>query len=78
VAAFLGELVSYYGDWENCAVRSCRIALLSKFYSGDQIMEADMADFVARTGKKNCIWAVGADTWREDNFEDLDVNMMVK
>jgi hypothetical protein len=41
-------------------------------------MKADMADFVARTGKKNCIWGVGAGTWGEDSFEDLDVNMTVK
>jgi hypothetical protein len=41
-------------------------------------MKADVAAFVARTGKKNCIWGVGADTWREDSFEDLDVNMTVK
>jgi len=70
--------VSYSGDWENCAVRSCRIVLLSKFYSGDHTMKADVADFVARTGKKNCIWGVGAGTWGEDSFEDLDVNMTVK
>ena len=37
-----------------------------------------MADFVARTGKKNCVWVVGANTWREDSFEDLDVIMAVK
>jgi hypothetical protein len=59
-------------------VRSCRIVLLSKCYPGDQIVKADVVDFVARTGKKNCIWGVGADTWREDSFEDLDVNMAVK
>jgi hypothetical protein len=32
---------------------------------------------LAGVGKTNCIWGVGADTWREDNFEYLDVNMGV-
>jgi hypothetical protein len=41
-------------------------------------MKADVADFVARTGKKNCIWGVGEDTWGEDSFDDLDVNMALK
>ena len=41
-------------------------------------MRDDGDDFVARTGKKNCIWGVGANTWREDSFEDLVVNMAVK
>jgi hypothetical protein len=40
-------------------------------------MKAEVADFVARTGKKNCIWGVHADTWRGDSFEGLDVNMAV-
>jgi hypothetical protein len=66
------------GTGKNWAVRSSRIVLLSKCYLGDQIMKADVADFVARTGKKNCIWGVGAGTWREDSFEDFDVNMAVK
>jgi hypothetical protein len=41
-------------------------------------MKAEVADFVARTVKKNCIWEVRADTWRGDSFEDLGVNMAVK
>jgi hypothetical protein len=37
-----------------------------------------VADFVACTGKENCVWGVDSDTWREDSVEDLDVHMAVK
>jgi hypothetical protein len=54
-----------------------RIVLLSKC-SGDTIVKDHVADLVAGAGKTNCIWGVGADTWTEDNVDDLDVNMTVK
>jgi hypothetical protein len=76
MAFYRRAYVRYYIDWKNCAVRSCRIVLLSKC-SGDTIVQDHVADLVAGAGKTNCRWGVGTDTWTEDNFEDLDVNVTV-